>query len=50
MESGQSPTKMNDQILYLGFNQDNSCFFVGTEEGFLIFNVNPFKLIFKRSN
>lgn len=37
-----------NKILYLNFNQDASCFCVGTEEGFLIFSVHPFKLLVNR--
>jgi autophagy-related protein 18 len=37
-------------ILYLNFNQDYSCICVGTEYGFIIYNVTPLKEIYKRSN
>ena len=30
-------------MLYISFNQDNSFFSIGTEEGFLIYQTNPFK-------
>ena len=36
-------------ILYLNFNQDYSCFYAGTEEGYMIFNVDKYKRIFHRS-
>ena len=45
MNSKKSPQK----ILYLAFNQDSTCFSVGTETGFKIFNTNPFKDNFERS-
>lgn len=38
-----------NKVLYLNFNQDASCFCVGTEEGFLIYSVHPYKLLFHRS-
>jgi hypothetical protein len=38
------------EILYIGFNQDNKCFSVGTNIGFRIYNTDPFKLNFERSN
>ena len=38
----------NNKMLYISFNQDASCFSVGTETGFTIFNLNPFKEIFNR--
>ena len=37
------------KILYLSFNQDSTCFSVGTEKGFKIYNTNPFKPNFERS-
>ena len=38
-----------DQMLFVTFNQDASCFAVGTEKGFKIFNSFPFKDSFERS-
>jgi len=38
----------NNKMLYVSFNQDSSCFSVGTETGFTIFNLNPFIEIFNR--
>lgn len=38
-----------DTILYVSFNQDSSCFAIGTETGFKIYNTYPFKLNFSRS-
>ena len=37
-----------DDILYLTFNQDNTCFACGTEFGFKIFTCYPFKQTFTR--
>ena len=38
------------EALYIGFNQDSKCFSVGPKVGFRIYNTNPFKLNFERSN
>lgn len=38
-----------NKVLYLNFNQNSTCFCVGTEEGFMIFSVKPFKLLIHRS-
>lgn len=38
------------EALYIGFNQDSKLFSVGTRVGFRIYNTDPFKLNFERSN
>ena len=35
--------KTTNEVLYIGFNQDQSCFAVGTTIGFKVFNCSPFK-------
>ena len=40
----------NDKLLHISFNQDHSCFSIGSEQGFRIYDLNPFKTIFERSN
>jgi len=42
--------KTEDEIIYSGFNQDSSCFAIGTEKGFQIYNTYPFKNSFERRN
>ena len=38
----------DENILYISFNQESSCFCVGTETGFRIYNSYPYKLSCKR--
>jgi hypothetical protein len=42
-----NPSK-NEEILFVGFNQDQGCIAVGTQKGFRICNSFPFKNVFQR--
>ena len=41
--------EIKSKILFINFNQDYNCFCVGTEEGYIICNVEKYKRIFHRS-
>ena len=43
-------TENHNKILFINFNQDYSCICIGTEEGYIIINVEKYKRIFHRSN
>ncbi|CAG9319613.1 unnamed protein product [Blepharisma stoltei] len=43
----QNPNQA-DELIYTGFNQDYSCFTLGTDSGFRIFNTYPLKYCFRR--
>lgn len=40
--------EQKNKLLCISFNQDHSCFALGTDDGFEVWNVNPLKLRFKR--
>ena len=41
---------LSHKDLYINYNQDFSCFCVGTEDGYIICFVDKYKRIFHRSN
>lgn len=49
VDSNPQNSKNEENMLYVNFNQDNSCFAIGTEKGFHIYNSYPYKEIFNRS-
>ena len=49
MEENFKSPYIDEKILYVSFNQDSSCFSVGTEKGFRIYSTFPYKNISNRS-
>ncbi|CAE8599360.1 unnamed protein product, partial [Polarella glacialis] len=41
------PNPVNE-ILYINFNQDFTCFVCGTESGFRVYSTDPFRLTHRR--
>lgn len=39
-----------NEILYINFNQDNTCFVCGTQSGFRVYSTDPFNLTFRRED
>ena len=38
----------SNELLYVGFNQDSSCFACATVNGFAIYNIDPYRETFRR--
>ena len=41
---------LQNKIHFINYNQDYTCFCIGTEDGYIICNVDKYKRIFHRSN
>lgn len=41
-------TNVQNEILHVSFNQDNTCLAVGTQTGFFVCDTNPLNLRFTR--
>ena len=39
---------LNDEMLFINFNQDSTCLAIGSENGFIIYNISPLKDNFER--
>jgi hypothetical protein len=49
MEKISKKISQSEEIRCINFNQDSSCFCIGTEKGYYIYNSVPCKLLFSRS-
>ena len=50
MEENFKSPYIDEKILYVSFNQDSSCFSIGTEKGFRIYSTFPYKNIIEVNN
>ena len=48
MKKGSLNLKITKKIYFLNFNQDNTCFCIGTDEGYELYNCEPLKRIKKK--
>lgn len=48
MVQSNTPAKIHEEVQHIGFNQDQSCFAVSTQQGFKVFTSVPVKGQFVR--
>ena len=48
MNNSNMNIKLSKKVFFINFNQDRSCFCLGTDEGYEIYNCNPLKKIFSK--